>query len=114
MSTQKNYFQGRFVGSDPSSQLTLPDVRKVAEAFGIPSAELVDHKDIQKNVRAILDSPGPMVCAVRVSSTQPTAPRATSSARADGTVVSLPMEDMAPRLPRDIFHAEMIIPLLEE
>jgi acetolactate synthase I/II/III large subunit len=109
MATQRNYFEGRMVGSDPSSRLTLPNIRKVAEAYGISSHELRDHTNIREEVRAVLEYPGPMVCAVHVSSDQPSAPRATSSVRPDGSIVSLPMEDMAPRLPRDVFRAEMII-----
>jgi acetolactate synthase-1/2/3 large subunit len=114
MATQRNYFQGRMVGSDPSSHLTLPNIRKVAEAYGIESCDIQDHTNIRKKVQEILDAPGPVVCAVNVSSDQPTLPRATSCARPDGTIVSLPMEDMAPRLPREVFLSEMIIPPLED
>lgn len=114
MATQRNYFQSRMVGSDPSSNLTLPDIRRVAEAYGIESREILDHSNIRENVQAVLDVPGPVICAVNVSSDQVTAPRATSSVRPDGTIVSLPMEDMAPRLPRDVFLSEMIIPPLED
>jgi acetolactate synthase-1/2/3 large subunit len=114
MASQRNHFQGRMVGSDPSSHLTLPDVRKVAEAYGIATAAIHDHSNLREAVQAVLDLPGPVVCAVNVSSDQITAPRATTSVRADGTLVSLPMEDMAPRLPREVFRSEMIIPALEE
>jgi acetolactate synthase-1/2/3 large subunit len=62
----------------------------------------------------VLAYDGPVVCAVHVSSDQPTSPRATASTRADGTIVSLPMEDMAPRLPREEFLANMMIPPVEE
>lgn len=114
MAVQKNYFEGRMVGSDPSSCLTLPDIRKVAEAYGIKTSEILDHTNIRETVRAVLDSPGPIVCAVNISSDQITAPRATSSVRPDGTVVSLPMEDMAPRLSREEFLANMIVKPLPE
>jgi len=111
---QRNHFQGRLVGSDPSSHLTLPDVRKVAEAYGIATMEIRDQTEIRRHVQAALDHPGPLVCAVNVSSDQVTAPRATSSVRADGVIVSLPMEDMAPRLPREVFLSEMLIAPLAE
>jgi len=114
MATQRNYFKGRMVGSDPSSHLTLPDILKVAEAYGIQTRQIHDHSDIRNRVQSVLDLPGPVICAVNVSSDQITAPRATSSVRADGTIVSLPMEDMAPRLPREVFLSEMLIPPLED
>jgi acetolactate synthase-1/2/3 large subunit len=111
---QRNHFKGHLVGSDPSSHLTLPDVRKVAAAYGIKTMEIKDHTNLREEVAAVLAYDGPVVCAVNVSSDQPTAPRATASTRADGTIVSLPMEDMAPRLPREEFLANMMIPPLEE
>jgi len=114
MATQRNYFQGRMVGSDPSSHLTLPNILKVAEAYGIQSCQIDNHTDIRNRVQAVLDLPGPVICAVNVSSDQVTAPRATSSVRPDGTIVSLPMEDMAPRLPREVFLSEMLIPPLQD
>lgn len=109
IASQRNHFDARLVGSDPSSHLTLPDVRKVAEAYGIPTAEIRDHANIRDEVQKVLDMPGPVVCAVHISTDQVTAPRATSAIRSDGTIVSLPMEDMAPRLPRDEFLANMIV-----
>ena len=102
------------VGSDPSSHLTLPDIRSVSEAYRIESCQIQDHTNIRDRVQAVLNRPGPVVCAVNVSSNQVTAPRATSSVRPDGTIVSLPMEDMAPRLPRGVFSSEMIISPLED
>ena len=111
---QRNHFKGRLVGSDPSSHLTLPDVRKVAAAYGIKTMMIEDHRNIRESVAAVLDYDGPVVCAVNTSPDQPILPRATSSTRPDGTIVSLPMEDMAPRLPREIFRVEMIVPPIED
>jgi acetolactate synthase-1/2/3 large subunit len=114
MGAQRNHFRGHLVGSDPSSHLTLPDVMKVAEAYGIKVLEITDHKNLRERVSSVLAYSGPVVCAVNVSSDQPTVPRATASTRADGTIVSLPMEDMAPRLPRSEFLANMLVPPLED
>jgi len=114
MATQRNYFQGRFTGSDPSSHLTLPDIERVAEAYGIPSAHIHDHRDIRNQVRAILARPGPVICAVDVSPEERTAPRVTSKVLADGSIVSYPMEDMWPFLDRDEFQENMLVPVPEE
>ena len=114
IAAQRNHFDGRLVGSDPSSHLTLPDVRKVAEAYGIPTWEIRTHANIKTEVQKVLDHTGPIVCAVNVSTDQVTAPRATSKMLPDGTIVSLPMEDLAPRLPREEFLANMIVEPLPE
>jgi acetolactate synthase-1/2/3 large subunit len=114
MTTQRNYFDGRYVGSEPSSHLTLPNVLRVAEAYGIATARLANHHGIREKVREVLQNDGPIVCAVDVPPDQPTAPRVTSSVRPDGRIVSKPMEDMWPFLSREEFRANMIIPPLEE
>jgi acetolactate synthase-1/2/3 large subunit len=111
MATQRNYFQGRFTGSDSSSRLTLPDLMRVAEAYGIPTAEIRSHAGIRENVRAVLSQDGPVVCAVQTALDQPIAPRVTSEMRPGGVIVSKPMEDMWPFLDRDEFIGNMIVPV---
>lgn len=114
MSTQRNYFQSRFVGSEPSSRLTLPDIEKVAAAYGLATAHIYNHSGLRERVREVLAHDGPMVCAVDIPIEQPTAPRVTSSIRPDGVIVSKPMEDMWPFLSRDEFLSNMIVAPVEE
>jgi acetolactate synthase-1/2/3 large subunit len=100
---QRNHFQGRLVASDPSSHLTLPDLRQVGAAYGLP----VFFVDSPEAVRAIaaqtLATPGPAICVVKTSVDEKTMPRVTSEIRPDGTIFSKPMEDMAPFLDRVVF-----------
>jgi acetolactate synthase-1/2/3 large subunit len=112
--SQRNYFASRFVASDTASGLSLPDTRKVAEAYGIATATIEDHSHIRQRVREVLDAPGPSVCTVRVSRDQMTAPRLSSSARPDGTIVSKPLEDLFPFLDREEFRENMIVPPVAE
>jgi acetolactate synthase I/II/III large subunit len=114
MTTQRNYFEGRFAGSEPSSGLTLPDIVRVAEAYGIPTVDIAGHYHLRERVGAVLAHPGPVVCAVRTATDQPTAPRVSSVVRPDGFLTSRPMEDMSPLLPRDEFLSNMFVPPLEE
>ena len=108
-STQKAYFDGRYVASGPDSGLTLPDIIKVAAAYGLPTAEIRDHSDIRGQVRRILDQEGPVVCDVHITPNQTTAPRVSSRQRADGMMESAPMEDLWPFLDRDDFRRQMLI-----
>jgi acetolactate synthase I/II/III large subunit len=114
MATQRNYFEGRFTGSDRSSHLTFPDITKVAAAYNLPVAHIHNHAELRQKVRDVLAHDGPIVCAVDVSANEATAPRVTSYVRADGVIVSKPMEDMWPFLDRDEFAANMIVAPLEE
>ncbi len=99
--TQKNYFGGHYVASTRSSGLTLPDVAAVSKAFRIPAAKIADHASIRRQVREILKTEGPVVCDVIVSPEQVTAPRVSSRQLEDGSMVSMPMENMWPFLDRE-------------
>jgi len=112
--TQRNYFDGRYVGSSPSSGLTLPDTLKIASAYGLPTVQIENHRHIRERVRQVLEKDGPVVCDVKISPNQVTAPRLSSMQRADGSMVSKPLEDLWPFLDRKEFLSNMIIPILEE
>ena len=114
MTTQRTHFQSRFVASAPDGELTLPDVVKVAAAYGIHTAVASGHRDLRNVVREVLDHDGPVVCAVSISPEQATAPRVTSALTASGSIVSKPMEDMWPFLDREEFFANMIVAPLQE
>lgn len=105
--TQRRYFNSRYVGSNPKSGLTLPNTLRVAEAYGLPTVQINGHYDIREQVRRVLDMKGPAVCEVVSSPNQVTAPRLSSRQRADGSMASMPMEDLWPFLERDEFRANM-------
>jgi acetolactate synthase-1/2/3 large subunit len=111
--SQSNYFN-LLVGADASSGMRLPDVRRVAEAYGLPTA-IIDHPShVRERIREVLDSDGPIVCEVRVPADEPRGPRVASSQRADGSMVSKPLEDLWPFLDREEFLSNMIVPALED
>ncbi len=109
--TQKNYFDGFFVGSNEESGMTLPSITRVAEAFGLKIASIKSHREIRERIREILQAEGPLVCEVMISPNQTTAPRVSSVKKEDGTMSSRPMEDMWPFLDREEFAANMLVPI---
>ncbi len=111
---QRGHFEGRLVGSDPSSGLTLPQVGRIAEAYGLPTACIANQTDLRGQVRAVLEREGPVVCVVKTSPTEKTMPRVTSVLQKDGSMLSNPMEDMWPFLDRDELSANMLATKLEE
>ena len=111
--SQMNHF-GRLSGADSTSGLTLPDIVKVASAYGIASMRISNQRDLRREIRQVLDSPGPVVCDVMVAPDQPIAPRVSSAMRKDGTMVSRPLEDLWPFLERQEFLSNMIIPPLDD
>jgi acetolactate synthase-1/2/3 large subunit len=113
-SMQKNHFQGRVAAADSHSNLTLPNLGKIAAAYGIPSERIDSNAGLREGIRRVLATDGPVLCEVLVSPDEPTAPRVASVLGADGVLVTKPMEDMSPLLERQEFYGNMIIPPLGE
>jgi acetolactate synthase-1/2/3 large subunit len=109
--SQSQHF-GRLEGADDSSGLTLPDVRRVARAYGLPTFRMTSPRTARGVIRRVLSSYGPAVCEVVVAPSEDRMPRVQSQVLADGSVVSKPLEDMWPYLDREEFLENMIVPPL--
>jgi acetolactate synthase-1/2/3 large subunit len=112
--SQANYFGRASIGCDARTGLTVPDISKVAASYGLAHAVIDGQRDLRGAVRRVLETPGPIVCDVRVIPDEIRAPRMTSVQRADGSFVSKPLEDLFPFLPREEFLANMIVEPLPE
>jgi acetolactate synthase-1/2/3 large subunit len=108
-----NYFK-HLVAADSTSGLTLPDVRKVAEAYGVATRSIANADDLSRQIRQVLETPGPVVCELMAPAAEQRAPRISTVQRPDGSMVSKPLEDLWPFLDRDEFLSNMIIPPLDE
>lgn len=111
--SQTGYFK-ETLGCDSTSGLTLPDIGKLAQAFGIPSFRISNQSDLRSSIRSVLDTQGPVICEVMVQPDQTIGPRITSKLGKDGEMVSSPLEDLFPFLERAEFRSNMLIPLIEE
>jgi acetolactate synthase-1/2/3 large subunit len=111
--SQQQWF-GKLVAADASSGLTLPNVRRVAGAYGVQTSLIQSPANLREQLRALLAMPGPVVCEVMTIPDEVRAPRVNSMQKADGSMVSRPLEDLWPFLDRDEFAANMIIPTLED
>jgi acetolactate synthase-1/2/3 large subunit len=111
--SQSGYFK-ETIGCDASSGMTLPDIGKLAHAFGIQSFRINDQSDLRASIRAVLDSEGPAICEVMVQPDQAIGPRITSKLGSNGVMVSSPLEDLFPFLGREELCSNMLIPVIEE
>jgi acetolactate synthase-1/2/3 large subunit len=107
--TQAGFLESRYVGSSPSGGLSLPDLGKVARAYGVRAERIERHGELRAKVRAVLNAPGPALCEIMVARDQPVIPRLGFDRRPDGTGVPRPLEDMAPFLEREEFLENMLI-----
>ena len=112
--TQKNFFGEPLVGiGADSGDLSFPSFEKLAWAYGYPYQKITDNSEVEK-VAETLAVDGPCICEVFVDAEQKFEPKAASKRLSDGTMVSAPLEDLAPFLPREELAEQMIIPLINE
>jgi acetolactate synthase I/II/III large subunit len=110
---QQAYLNGYSVGCGPDSGVTFPDFGKIAHAFGFHYVRTSDHGDMEQAISATLASDGPAICEVIIDKTQNFAPKVSSKRLEDGSMVTAPMEDLAPFLPRAELEDNMLIPLMQ-
>lgn len=111
--SQRNYFN-LLIGADPESGLYLPDIKAVAAAYGLDTACIDSTDNLRESIRDVLRRPGPVVCEVVVPPDEERMPVVKSQPRADGSMVSKPLEDLWPFLDREEFLSNMIIPPVAE
>ena len=112
--TQKRYFDGNYVGESTASGVSFTKLDKLAEAFGIAYYDLATPASCREAMPKILGARGPALIRVQVTPDMEIIPTVSSKMTADGKMVSMPLEDMYPFLPRDEFKALMKVPPLPE
>jgi acetolactate synthase-1/2/3 large subunit len=100
--TQKSYFEGHYVGCDPSTGLGLPEWEKLFDAYSIPLTQLDPDNPFSEDVLSSLKASGPQAYLVPIDPEQTYFPKITSSVNADGTMVSNPLHRMTPDLPAEL------------
>ena len=108
--TQRNFFPDNIVGCGPDSGVTFPDFGKLAVAFGFTFRRCEKQEDMQAAIRAMINQDGPQMMEVMLDPDQPFSPKLSSRRLEDGSMVSSPLEDLSPFLPRDELAANMLIP----
>ena len=111
--TQRSFFGGRFVGSEASSGVILPSFEKLASAYGLPYFKLLNNQELDAKLSQVFRTSGPVLVEAMLDPFEVLGPKAASKKLPNGQMVSAPLEDMAPFLPRDEFRANMLIPALE-
>lgn len=113
--TQTNLFHKNYVGiGEESGDLSFPEFKRIAEAFGYRYFSAHSNADMKNMVDEVLKIEGPVFCEVFTDTKQVWEPKSSTKKCADGTIISSPLEDLAPFLPREELQKQMFIPLLDE
>ena len=97
--TQDTWLDSRRVGVDSRSGLAMPNLIKIANAYGIKTVEINNHKEMDKKLRGVLKSKFPVLCDVKVDEKQKVIPKLEFGRE---------IQDLSPRLNQEEMNLNMI------
>ena len=97
--TQDTWLDSRRVGVDSRSGLAMPNLIKIANAYGIKTVEINNHKEMDKKLRGVLKSKFPVLCDVKVDKNQKVIPKLEFGRE---------IQDLSPRLNQEEMNLNMI------
>jgi acetolactate synthase-1/2/3 large subunit len=107
--TQKALFAGRYSGTDKKSGVSCPDFSALAKAFNIPAFTIRTWTDFENVIPQVQSHTGPVICEVFTHPEQLFVPKLSLVPQQDGSIISPPLEDLSPLLPREEMEENMII-----
>ena len=107
--TQQNLFNGDFVGINQESGLSFPSAEKIASAYGISFVRVDNAIGADERLEKALSTKGPVIIEAVLDSEQFFEPKLSSKVLPDGTIVSPPLQDMYPFLPREEYNRAMLV-----
>ncbi len=101
--TQNNLFaEHSKVGiGEESGDLSFPKFEKIAGAFGYRYFSAHSNAEMMEVVDDVLEAKGAVFCEIFTDTAQVWEPKSSTKRLPDGTLVSPPLEDLAPFLPRE-------------
>ncbi len=97
--TQDTWLNSRRVGVDSGSGLAMPNLIKVAKAYGIKTEEINNHNEIGTKLNKILKSKFPILCDVKVDEKQKVIPKLEFGRE---------IHNLSPRLSEEEMNSNMI------
>lgn len=99
--TQNNFMAGRLIGESLDTGISFPDMRKIANAYGIHFIRISKLSELDEKLMELIAYQGAVICEIMTPPNQLLIPRVASKKLDDGTMVSMPYDDMFPFLPRE-------------
>lgn len=106
--TQRNYFAGRYIATGPEAGLLFPDLLKLCEAIELPVMRISEPSQLESGLQQALSQTGPLVCDVCIQANEALSPKVAALPQADGSMLSMPLEDMSPLLSVEVLEREML------
>ena len=100
--TQRNYFDGAWIGCDIESGVGLPNLQKLANCYDIPYYKMTESLWEDSVLKELMKQTGPTIVEVPIDPEQTYFPKIMSSVQSDGSMKSNPLHLMSPPLQSDM------------
>jgi acetolactate synthase-1/2/3 large subunit len=87
----------------------LPSFEKLASAYGLPYFRLSGNQELCEKLPKIFGIKGPVLVEVMLDPFEVLGPKAASRQQPDGTMVSEPLDNMAPFLSQEEMMSNMLV-----
>ena len=111
--TQRNYFEGRYVGTGPEAGLILPKMEDVAATYNLPFIKIEKIQELEEKMKNSMKLTWPIVVEVNLKANEVLEPKVSAIPQPDGSMLSMPLEDMSPLLSLEEMQHEMLVELSE-
>jgi acetolactate synthase-1/2/3 large subunit len=105
--TQRDFFNGMYVGTGPESGVFIPSLESQALSYGLPYLKCETTDKLEEVIKAALDTAGPVFVEIIAPRDQKIIPSVTSKKLENGKMVSMPIEHMAPFLEDGVVESEL-------
>ena len=102
--TCKNYFNGKNVGCTPESGLSMPDFKKIANAFDIPYYKCKTNSQLHDGISWMFAQKGFCILELTQIYDNPPAPVVKPKLNSNGKTSKIRLEDMYPFLEKEEFE----------
>jgi acetolactate synthase-1/2/3 large subunit len=99
--SQKNYFEGHYLGCDLNTGLVLPDWNKIGTAFQIPTMALDSRNLYSSEFKEKFNSLSPVIFIILADPEQMYLPKIFSKVDVNGQMASTALHDMYPPLEKE-------------
>lgn len=93
---QRNNFAGHYVASEMGSGLTIPDIGKVARAYGLETYKISHNDEVESGIQKVLSSEGIVLCEVMISPDETVTPKVMAHVGENGQMIAGRLDNMWP------------------
>ena len=99
--TQSNYFSNRFFGTGIEAGQKMPHWKGIVESYGVKYLRVDDLATLSEAYRDFKDRRSAVVIDIQLTKNEKLLPKCSAMPQNDGSIISMPLEDMAPLLDLD-------------